>query len=356
MAIDGNELSLLLDGAHRWYSDSNTFDDRVAAFREGHRQAPDAWQAMADMGWLALSLPEAAGGFDAGVAASFEFLRLAGKHARPEALDVHLMLAPRVAKAFPDAAEALLTGEMRLAATDLSQAGAAGQVAGNCVLSGRSGPVLGAQGATHYVVFLTQSAGALQAALVPADSQGVSVQAARLIDKRDTVLLDFEQAGGTWLLESDMGVSPQSLRDLAAAGLVADTAGALEAGFDLTLDYLKQRKQFGRPLSQLQAVQHSMAEIFCDVQQMAALTETLGLEMDAAPAGPWPTLPIAKAFVGRRALRGLGQLIQLSGGIGVTEEYKLTHLYRRVHVAASLFGNAEAQLKRIQVRETLLAA
>ena len=69
-----------------------------------------------------------------------------------------------------------------------------------------------------------------------------------------------------------------------------------------------------------------------------------------------PTLAPAKAFVGRRALRAAGQLIQVSGGIAVAEEYKLTHCNRRLHVAAALFGSAEAQLARIDVRAQLLAA
>lgn len=353
MAIDQNELNLLLDGAQRWFAENNAFDDRVAAFRDGHREQEGAWQAMADMGWLALSLPESADGFEAGAEACFQFIRLLGKHARPEALDVHFMLAPAVARACPDAAEALMSGQMRLGAVDLP--GAAGQGTDEAALSGRTGPVLGA-GATHYVVFVMADGEAAKAVLLAADADGLRAEPARLIDKRDTVLLNLDHARGVALRQEDTGLRPQALRDLAAAGLVADTAGALEAGFELTLDYLKQRKQFGRPLSQMQAVQHKMAEIFCDVQQMSALTETLGLEIDAAPTGDWPTLPVAKAFVGRRALRGLGQLIQLSGGIGVTEEYKLTHLYRRLHVAATLFGSAETQLKRIQVRETLLAA
>jgi len=124
----------------------------------------------------------------------------------------------------------------------------------------------------------------------------------------------------------------------------------------MTLDYLRQRVQFGKPLAAQQAIQHRMAEVFCDLQQQLALTGRLAAEIDAAPAGAWPMLPVAKSFVGRRVLRGVGALIQLSGGIAVTEEYRLTHLYRRLHVAAQLHGAAEAQLARIDVRATLLAA
>lgn len=358
MAMDHDDLELMLASAQRWFSQNNSFDDRVAAFQKGHRQTQKDWQTQADMGWLALPLAESSGGFEASYAARFELISLAGEHARPEALDIHLMLAPAVAQIHPEQAEALATGKMRLGVADLPHMnGIVVDTANeNCTLSGNSGPVLGAQNATHYVVFLRDTQQTLLAALVSADAPGLAAEPARLIDKRDTALLSLINTPCTWLDQVHVGAQPERLRDLVAAGLVADTAGAFEVGFNLTLDYLKQRTQFGRPLSQLQAVQHKMADIFCDVKQILALVERLGLELDTRPEGPWPTLAVAKAFAGRRALRGMGQLIQLSGGIGVTEEYKLTHLYRRLHVAATLFGTAESQLKKMSVRDTLLAA
>lgn len=358
MAMDNEELNLLLESARRWFSDNNPFDARVASFRQGHRQTPGSWQTLADMGWLALPLSEADGGFDAGYAVRLALIRLAGEHVRPEALETHLLLASAVVQASPDQAQALATGAMRLGVADLPDRNdiAADAADGTCILSGHSGPVLGAQDATHYVVFMRDADGKLRAALVVADASGMSLEQARLIDKRDTVLLTLDRVAGLWLDQAGDASAGQRLRDLAAAGQVADAAGVLEAGFNLTLGYLKQRTQFGRPLSQLQAVQHKMADIFCDVKQMLALAERLAQELDADPMGPWPTLPIAKAFVGRRALRGVGQLIQLSGGIGVTEEYKITHLYRRLHVAATMFGAVESQLARVSVRDVLQAA
>ena len=358
MAMEPEELKLLLASAQRWFNDNNTFETRVASFREGHRQQPGDWATLAEMGWLALPLSEEDGGFGAGYVERLALIQLAGGHVRPEALETHCLLASEVAAANPAYAEALAAGTMRLGMADLSDRG--GMVVdasdGACVLSGSSGPVLGAQEATHYIVLFKEASGALRAALIAANASGLSAASARLIDKRDTVLLTLDGVSGLWL-DTAAGVgSGQRLRDLAAAGQVADAAGVLEAGFNLTLDYLKQRQQFGKPLSQLQAVQHKMADIFCDVKQMLALAERLAQEMDADPAGPWPSLPVAKAFVGRRAIRGMGQLIQLSGGIGVTEEYKITHLYRRLHVAAALFGSTESQLSRIDVRHALLAS
>lgn len=358
MSMDLEEVGLLLDSAERWFSANNPIENRVALFRNGHHEDAGAWRAIAEMGWLALPLPEDAGGFDAGHAAGLALIRRAGRHARPEALDVYMMLAPIVTKALPDASAALIEGRMRLGVADLTQdkESLVVQEGDLPVLDGNAGPVLGAEFATHFIIPARQQNGLPRLVVMAADALGVTKREARLIDARTTVLLSFKAAQGQWLDVGQEASLAQKALDLAAAGMVADSAGVIEAAFNLTLDYLKQRVQFGKPLSAQQAVQHKMAEVFCDLQQLFALAERLGLEMDGAPHGPWPTLAVAKSFVGRRALRAVGQLVQLSGGIGVTEEYKLTHFYRRLHVAAEMFGAAEAQLARINTRDILLAA
>lgn len=358
MSMDREEVGLLLDSAERWFKANNPIESRVAMFRNGHHQDADAWTAISEMGWLALPLSEDAGGFDAGYAASLALIRRAGQQARPEALDMYMMLAPVVTRALPDTSAALMEGRMRLGFADLAQGKEAlvAHAGDQPVLEGNAGPVLGAEFATHFVIPVKQQDGLLRLVLVDADAAGVDKRPARLIDARATVLLSMKMVQGQWLDVGQEASLAQKSLDLAAAAMVADSAGVIEAAFTLTLDYLKQRVQFGKPLSAQQAVQHKMAEVFCDLQQLLALAERLGLEIDSAPNGPWPTLAVAKSFVGRRGLRAVGQLVQLSGGIGVTEEYKLTHFYRRLHVAAEMFGAAEAQLARINTRDILLAA
>jgi len=355
--MNSEERELLLDAAERWFKANNTFEDRVATFRKGHHEQPGAWDSLAEMGWLALTLPESAGGFEAGYATALALLACAGKHARPEPLGVHLMLCDLVALRLPDTAEPLAQGVMRLGFADLSprierrlDIGLQG------TLSGGTGPVWGAEFATHFLVPVMQSESGLRLALVAADDPGLATAPVRLVDARAAAELRFDSAQIQWLDDGGSGAAGQRALDLGAVAMVADAAGVFQAAFDLTHEYLLQRIQFGRPLSAQQAVQHKMAEIFCDLQQMLALEERLGMEVDSAPAGFWPTLSTAKCFVGRRALRAVGQLIQLSGGVGVTEEYKLTHYYRRLHVAASLYGTAESHLARIGPRTTLLAA
>ncbi|MDM0035738.1 acyl-CoA dehydrogenase family protein [Variovorax sp. J22P271] len=350
--MEREDIDLLLDTARRWFGANHPLEARVAAFRSGHAEDAAAWPQMAELGWLGLSLPVDAGGFGARHAATFELIREAGRDARPEALDLHLVLAPLLAKAMPAQAEALASGAMRIGLADRAQGDDAARCSAAGRLEGRAGTALGGAHATHLLVPAARDG---VPALLLADLQapGVSRTDARLVDGRRAPQFSFR---ATPVLAVEGLPAAQRALDLAAAAQVADSAGVLDAAFTLTLDYLKQRTQFGKPLSAQQAVQHKMAEIFCDLQQLLALAGRVAAELDAAPEGPWPTLAAAKSFLGRRALRAAGQLIQVSGGIAVTEEYKLTHFYRRLHVAATLFGGAEAQLARIDVRAQLLAA
>lgn len=348
--MDQDAFNMVLDAAQRWFEQEQPLGDRIAGFEAGHQPAPSAWAAMNDMGWTALARPEETGGYGASVAQCFAFIRLAGREARPEPLDLLLMLAGVPALPVDDAA--------RLALADADGGpGALHMSADNTRVDGRSGVLYGGVQATHALLPVPVGAGRARLVCVALNASGVTHEPVRLMDGRHTLRLHLERVQVT-----PVGEGPQAeatarlLLDRAAAGLVADAAGVFEAAFELTLDYLKQRRQFGVPLASQQALQQRMADIFCDLQFLLAMARRLALEMDAEPSGPWPTLPVAKSFVGRRALRGLGQLIQVSGGIGMTEEYRLGHFYKRLHVAATLFGGAEQQLARINPRQTLLAA
>lgn len=348
--MDRDDITLLLDTAERWFAEHAPLAQRVAAFRVGQHEPEGAWAGFARMGWLALTLPEAQGGFDAGARAAFELLRRAGRDARPEPLGLHLLLAPAVAASLPELAQPLAEGTVRLAMANLPHDGRRAQWDG-AALSGEGWSVEGIEHATHVLVPLPSadgSGGDLR--LVDLAAAGVGRVRARFVDGRVTEILSL------YGVQARAAGNAGRALDLAAAAQVADASGVFESAFEMTLDYLKQRVQFGRPLSIQQTLQHRMADVFCDLQQQLALAERLAAEIEAAPEGPWPTLPIAKSFVGRRVLRGVGALIQVSGGVAVTEEYRLSHLYRRLHVAAQIHGDAESQLARIDVRRTLLAA
>lgn len=347
--MDQDDFEMVLDAAQRWFDQEHPLADRLATFERGYRAAPTAWAAMEHMGWTTLAQPETQGGFGATVDQCFAFIRRAGREARPEPIDLMLMLAG--APALP------VDGATRLALADVDTGPQALRFSADGQhVYGRSGVLYGGDQATHALLPVSVGAGRARLACVALGSASVRQEPVRLLDGRHTLRLHLEDAAFKAVGSGPAAeTNARQVLERAAAGLVADACGVFEAAFELTLDYLKQRRQFGKPLSSQQALQQRMADIFCDLQFLLSLTRRLALEMEAAPQGPWPTLPVAKSFVGRRALRGLGHLIQVSGGIGMSEEYRLGHFYKRLHVAATLFGDAEQQLARIHPRQTLLA-
>jgi alkylation response protein AidB-like acyl-CoA dehydrogenase len=359
--MDTADVEMLLDTAERYFRGSNPMADRVAAFKAGNVVAPGGWTALADMGWLGLTVSPEDGGFGAPPSVALALARLSGRDARPEWLDLHLMVAPLIAGLLPADererfAAGLADGSIRLGVGDgrLEIAGEQGDA--DVRLTGRELLIYGAVDPTDLFVEVGGRGNSAGIGWIKVDAAGVRLAPARLVDGRSVAMVGLDQGRARLLAgQGDGALAAARLRDLIAAGLVADALGVLEAAFELTGDYLKQRVQFGRPLSAQQVVQHRMADIFCDLQQFASLFRRLQTELDGAPEGPWTSLPVAKAFVGRRVLRAAGQLIQLSGGIGMTEEYRLSHYYRRLHVAATLFGDVNHQLGRVDA-ERMLAA
>ncbi len=343
---------MLLDSVRRYFRENRPPDTRWARFGEGQRQPPDAWREMAELGWLALAVPERLGGLEADWDTRLAVLREAGADGRPEPLDVHLMLSDLLLRCLPQGQEeataaAIMAGDMRVGVVELRPR--AGPTGGNA-LGGESGPVYGA-GASHLLVLVHAPGRGCRLAWTAVEGPGLSLQQGRFLDGRGCLTVRFNHCEPRWL-----DASGHHVRDLMAAGLVADCTGALDGAFRQTLDYLKQRRQFGRPLSDFQVVQHGMAEVFCDLQQAVALTRRLAREMNAAQGSACDSLPAAKAFLSRRLLRGLGRLIQLSGGIGMTEEYPLAHYYKRAQTGAALFGDRGEQLGRISPVATLLGS
>ncbi|MBV8401279.1 MAG: acyl-CoA dehydrogenase family protein, partial [Acetobacteraceae bacterium] len=133
--------------------------------------------------------------------------------------------------------------------------------------------------------------------------------------------------------------------DQAIAALCADGVGVMASMHEMTLDYLKTRKQFGRAIGEFQVLQHRAADMYIALEQARSMA--LFATMMAAEADPRerrPAIAAAKIQIGRSG-RKIGQeAIQLHGGIGMTMEYKVGHLFKRMTMIDVTFGDADAHL------------
>ena len=125
----------------------------------------------------------------------------------------------------------------------------------------------------------------------------------------------------------------------------------------MTVDYLKTRKQFGVPIGSFQALQHRASDMVVALEQarsMMMLATMMAGEDDAAERGK--AISAAKAQIGRSAKFIGQQAMQLHGGIAMTKEYKLGHLFKRLTMIDMTFGDAEAHLRRLSEADSLFAA
>lgn len=138
-----------------------------------------------------------------------------------------------------------------------------------------------------------------------------------------------------------IGTDP-GLADLAAILLAAEQIGAASRCLELTVDYTKQRVQFGRPIGSFQALKHRMADLYVRVQSARAV-------VDEAVAHPTPVSAMLARLAASEAFCTVaGEAIQLHGGIAITWEHDMHLYFKRAHSSAQLFGSPRDQLRRLE--------
>ena len=302
---------------------------------------PAVLREMAGLGWIGLRLPEAAGGVGLGMGACCAVAEELGAALAPE---------PLVGAA--------------LAASVLAACGAAGPLPS--VLSGERLVLLAWQeapgtldvpGTAEAPRLFLSGAGGADAFLVPVARDGRTelwLQAAEGAD----LTLDGTQDGGFFgtlrpskggtLVAADAGPALEAALDEAALATAAMLLGVMEQAFALTLDYLRTRQQFGKPIGSFQALQHRAADLKVQVALSRASIEAAAAALDGGVAASVRRAAVsrAKARASEAALLVTRQAIQLHGGIGYTDEADIGLYLRRAMVLANQFGSAATHRRR----------
>ena len=205
--------------------------------------------------------------------------------------------------------------------------------------------------ATHFLVTAKPSDGSgLLLFLVPADTTGISRSDYRTIDDRaasDLVFTGVDLSAEACLAgpgEADEVVA--LALDEAAAAVSAEAVGIMRALVAGTVDYLKQRKQFGLPISNFQVLQHRLVDMNMEVEQAAAAVVLAAVKMEADPAERRRAVSACKAIVDRAArLVGEGA-VQLHGAMGMTEELIVGHYFKRLTAITQSFGDRAYHSRR----------
>lgn len=287
------------------------------------------WRALGELGLFAFLLPESAGGMGGGAAEIMIVAEELGRALAITPLAESVVLCGRlVATGAADRrwSEALSQGEAVLAFAR------AGEVSGD-TLTGGVGIVRDGMAASAFVV--TSGAGRL--ALIEAAAAGVDRRPVRLVDGSIAADVRFDGAAMTPLeggsLDIDTAVA------LAELAIVAEMVGAMGTLLDLTVEYVQQRKQFGKSIGSFQAVQHRCARLYAMLEQSRSMLLKAALVGEGARRS---AVTAAKAYICDAALKLAEDAVQLHGGMGVTDELAVGRGLRRVLLLSRLFGGGIA--------------
>jgi alkylation response protein AidB-like acyl-CoA dehydrogenase len=217
--------------------------------------------------------------------------------------------------------------------------------------------VVGAAMATHFLVTarLGDNAVGTSLFLVDALSPQVKRRDYRLIDGRAASDLHFIGAEATLLGAAGEAMpNVEAALEAATAALCAEAVGVMRAMLRMTVDYARQRQQFGQPIARFQVLQHRMVDMHLLLEQSRSLAIMAALSLSERPAERRRAVSAAKSFISDAIGTLAKAAVQIHGGIGTADEYPISHYFKRATVISSQFGTASHH-RRIMA-ETLEAA
>ncbi|MCL2344592.1 MAG: acyl-CoA dehydrogenase family protein [Desulfobulbus sp.] len=347
MSADLEMIAMLSESARRYAADRYDFLQRHAVLGEPRGYSGAAWRDYAELGWLSLCLPESEGGLEADALAVGTVMEVVGSHLLMEPVlasaVVGASLVTRQASAEQQARllPALADGSLKLALAAEECAWRNGK------LSGAAAGVLHGDVANRFIVGARDADGGFGLYLVAADSPQVSRKSYRLVDGRGAASARFDNAEAERL--GDDGSAEAALAavcDEAVAALCAEANGIVKILVATTCDYLKVRRQFGRPIGDNQALQHRAADMYLLQQEVAALTRAAQRALGQPAAERARIVSGARAYIANAARHVANEAVQMHGGLGVTEELNVSHYFRRLMVNAALFGSRDQHFVR----------
>lgn len=366
-----DEQSLLKDSIERFVQNDYDFETRNKVMRADEGFSRDNWKQFAELGWLAVPFSEESGGFGGGPVELMLMMEQIGRGLVVEPYLPSVVLAG----GFLERAGSAAQKEQYLAAIiDGSKLGAfafaepqgrfnladlattANKDGDGYRLSGHKAVVLGGPSADFFVVSARTSgdqrdADGISLFLVDADASGLSRRDYPTVDglRASEVMLDDVRVGADAVLGEVDKALPliEEVVDLGTLAVGCEAVGAMEVLYRDTVEYSKQRVQFGQPIGKFQVLQHRMVDMFMEAEQsrslmyMAAmrLDEGYGQEAKKAVSGFKVQVGKSGRFVGQQA-------VQIHGGMGMTEELAVGHYFKRLTMIDAMFGNVDHHLKR----------
>ena len=366
------EQRLLKDSAERFVRENCTLDRRRALVEGEPGYSEIHWRQMAELGWLGVNVPEEYGGTGGGPAETMVLMEAFGAGLVLEPFFPSVVLGAGLVEMAGSAAQkaailpAVVAGDLKLAFAwvepragyDLFDVETTAERRGGAdyVINGAKGVVLGAASADRLVVSARTAGGSrdprgIGLFLVDRDASGLKLRGYRTVDglRAAEVSLDNVAAGEDAVLGDPENALPvmEAVAERAVAALCAEAVGAMDVIVHDTAEYLKTRKQFGRPIGAFQVLQHRFTDMLMASEEARSMMYVATLRLAERD-----TVQRAKAVSGAKHLAGrhgrfIGQTaIQLHGGMGMTEEMAVAHYFKRLTMIDVMLGDEAYHLNR----------
>ncbi len=377
------EQQQLQDAITRFVQGDYSFERRNKILKSTEGWSREVWQGLADLGVLAMNIPEADGGLGYGPVETLLAMHAAGPALLAEPFLDSAVVATTLVRELATAEQrsellpALGAGE-RILVLAHAEAAARGhavwvetsarQHGDGWVLNGHKAVVSLAPAADELLVSARVSGqpgdvDGVAVFRVPRVAAGVTLQACKTLDGRraaDVILQEVQVSASARLGSDGAAAALERALDVGLAALCAEALGVMEATVNATIEYLKTRQQFGQPIGRFQALQHRTADMLLHLEQSRSMAylAAMNCQLDD-DVQRRKTLSAAKVVIGN-ACRFIGQqAVQLHGGMGMTEELNVSHYFKRLMAIELSFGDTDTHLQRFAAltqRDIALAA
>ncbi len=363
------EQQLVKDSVTRFVQENYELEARLAISGANPGYSEDHWKTFADLGWLGLPFSEEDGGFGGTAIDTMLIFEEFGKGLVVEPYLASVVLGGGALRHGANPAQKgeiitrLAAGELKLALAyaeeqsrfDLHDVTTSARADGdNYIINGAKSMVLNAETADHIIVSARTSGGQVDKSgislfLIPRETAGLKVEGFPTVDGLRAAEISFNDLSvGAESLIGTKGSGYETLNATINDGILAIAAealGSMEVLYKDTVAYTQEREQFDHPMSDFQVVQHRLVEMFMEYEQCKSLLYRATLEQAQNAPTAQRTIHALKHMVGKAGYFIGENAVQLHGGMGMTEELRVAHYFKRLLVIDSQFGNADHHLE-----------
>jgi alkylation response protein AidB-like acyl-CoA dehydrogenase len=372
-----DEQQLLADTVQRFVREHYSFEARRTILESDEGWSRAIWQEIAGLGLTAVNVPEAHGGLGAGPVETMLVMNAFGAGLLLEPYLGAAVLAPALLAKLEDSIAAtellpeIAAGEriVIVAHQEPQTRGEIGSIATSAekngdeyVLQGKKSVIAHAPAADEFLISArtsgktTDTAG-VRVFRVPRDTNGLTVKGYRTLDGTRAADLEIDRvrlpASSIVGADTDALAALEAAHQIALSALCAEAVGIMKAVNATTLEYTKNRKQFGQPISRFQVLQHRMVDMFMHAEQATSMSYLAAIKcQDADPAERQRALSAAKVTIGQAGRFIAQQAVQLHGGMGMTDELMVSHYFKRLTAIDLTWGDADFHLQQFAAHYT----